>query len=185
MSTTTNLSEWVESFSADLYSWAYHKVSDPDLAKDLVQETYLAAAQKLSSFKGESSPKTWLMAILNYKIIDHYRKKGNQPVSMDAGSFSSFFTESGEWRPEKRPKEWEGEDEEHLLDNQEFRTVLMECLEALPGKWNACIRAKYLFNKKGDDICQELDIAATNLWQIIHRAKLQLRDCVEQNWFAN
>jgi DNA-directed RNA polymerase specialized sigma24 family protein len=40
-------------------------------------------------------------------------------------------------------------------------------------------------NKNGDEICQELDITPTNFWQIVHRAKLQLRNCVKENWFEN
>jgi RNA polymerase sigma-70 factor (ECF subfamily) len=37
--------------------------------------------------------------------------------------------------------------------------------------------------KKGELICQELGITDTNFWQILHRAKLQLRKCIELNWF--
>ena len=68
------LPQWVESYTENLHSWAFHKVSDGELAKDLVQDTFLAAAEKIESFKGDSSPKTWLFSILNHKIIDHYRK---------------------------------------------------------------------------------------------------------------
>jgi len=54
----------VDQYTDDLLSWASYKVSDSELAKDLVQDTFLAAAEKISSFKGESSPKTWLFSIL-------------------------------------------------------------------------------------------------------------------------
>ncbi|MBA7520431.1 RNA polymerase sigma factor YlaC [subsurface metagenome] len=179
-----SLTQWVETYSSDLYSWAYHKVSDAELAKDLVQDTFLAAAEKIDGFKGESSPKTWLFSILNNKIIDIYRKKVNQPANMENKTFSNFFDKDGNWQYEKRPQEWH-EDEGHLLDNDEFKAVLHKCLDALPEKWNACVRLKYLMNKNGEEICQELGIAPTNFWQIVHRAKLQLRDCVEKNWFQN
>lgn len=179
-----NLSELVETYTNDLYSWAFHKVSDSELAKDLVQDTFLAAAEKIESFKGDSSPKTWLFSILNYKIIDVYRKKVKQPISMDSQSFSNFFDGEGSWRVDKRPKDWH-EDEQHLLDDSDFQEVLSKCLNALPEKWNACVKLKYLTEKSGDEVCQELGITPTNYWQIVHRAKLQLRDCVEHNWFKN
>lgn len=89
------LTQWVETYSSDMFSWAIHKVSDTELAKDLVQDTFMAATEKIEGFKGDSSPKTWLFSILNYKIIDHYRKKINQPVRIDNQSFSSFFDEDG------------------------------------------------------------------------------------------
>jgi RNA polymerase sigma-70 factor (ECF subfamily) len=179
--TTINLTEWVENYTSDLYSWALHKVSDPELASDLVQDTFLAAAEKIDGFKEESTPKTWLFSILNHKIIDYYRKKVKQPVKVDNQVFSTFFDEGGSWKNEKRPQNWA--EEPHLLDDDEFQEVLKQCLDALPETWNTCVKLKYLSEKKGEEICQELNISTTNYWQIIHRAKLQLRDCIEQNWF--
>ena len=176
------LSIWVEIYTTELYSWAFHKVSNAELAADLVQDTFLAAVEKLDSFKGDSTPKTWLFSILNHKIIDHYRKKANQTVSVEEQSFSGFFDSGGSWEESRKPKDWH-EEEENLLDDDEFQLVLKKCMEALPEKWNACVKLKYLAEKNGDEICQELDITPSNFWQIVHRAKLQLRDCVEKNWY--
>ena len=53
----------------------------------------------------------------------------------------------------------------------------------LPTSWFAAINLKYLEEKKGEIICQELQITPTNFWQILHRAKLQLRKCLEVHWF--
>ena len=66
-----------------------------------------------------------------------------------------------------------------------FKKFFKNVLNALPENWNICVRLKYLSEKSGEEICQELDIAPTNLWQIIHRAKVQLRECVENKWFKN
>ncbi len=181
---SVNLTEWVESYTSDLYFWALHKVSDPEQAKDLVQDTFLAAAEKVQGFKGDSTPKTWLFSILNHKIIDFYRKKIKQPVKVENQVFSTFFDEGGDWKVEKRPGQW-SDDDEHLLDDVEFQGVLKKCMDELPEKWNACVKLKYLMNKNGEEICQELDISPTNFWQVVHRAKLQLRNCVEENWFKN
>lgn len=183
-SETINLSQLVETYTSELYSWAFHKVSDPELARDLVQDTFLAVAEKISTFKGESSPKTWLFSILNHKIIDFYRKKVNKPVSIENQTFQKFFDADGSWKSEKQPKDWH-EDEGHLLDDDDFREVLRKCLDVLPEKWNTCAKLTYLTDKKSDEICQELGITPTNFWQIVHRAKLQLRVCIEKNWFQN
>ncbi|RLD34794.1 MAG: RNA polymerase subunit sigma [Bacteroidetes bacterium] len=178
------LTDWVNTYTNDLYSWALHKVSNSELAKDLVQDTFLAASEKMVSFKAESTPKTWLFSILNHKIIDVYRKKVNQPVHLDNQIFSKYFDEEGSWKTEEKPREWH-EDETHLLDDIDFVAVLQKCLDALPENWSTSVKLKYLLNKKGEEICQELGIAPTNFWQIIHRAKLQLRDFIEKSWFKN
>lgn len=181
---TNNLTEWVKEYADGLLSWALHKVSDAELAKDLVQDTFLAAAEKLDTFRGDSTPKTWLYSILNFKIIDHYRAKIRQPQRTEGRLLSGFFTEDGEWLQQKRPHAWH-DDDNHLLDDTEFQAVLKKCMEALPEKWSSCMKLKYLVKKSSEEICQELHITPTNMWQIMHRAKLNLRDCIETNWFKN
>lgn len=178
------LAEWVELYMSELYNWAMFKISDEELAKDLVQDTFVAAAEKIHDFRGDSNPKTWLFSILNYKIIDVYRKKAKLPAGSDISTFTDFFDNNGNWIKSKRPQPWNDEDTS-LLDDNDFQLVLKNCMDALPEKWNACMKFKYLMNKSGDDICQELEISPTNFWQIMHRAKLQLRDCIDLNWFQN
>ncbi len=116
------------------------------------------------------------------RIIDHYRKKVNQPIRIENQVLSAFFNEDGDWRIGKKPLEWH-EDETNLLDDVNFQTMLQDCIKNLPDKWNVCVTSKYLMDKNSDEICQELGITPTNYWQIMHRAKLQLRECIEENWF--
>lgn len=176
------LTLWVDEYTDYLYDWALHKVSDAHLAEDLVQETFLVAAEKIDSFKNESSPKTWLLSIINFKIIDIYRSKSKKHISLEENSFDKFFDEHGGWKTSKTPLDWH-DDEGHLLDNCDFQHIFNKCLDTLPEKWNICVKLKYLSDKKGEDICQEIGLTTANYWQIVHRAKLQLRDCIETNWF--
>ncbi|PLX11411.1 MAG: RNA polymerase subunit sigma [Marinilabiliales bacterium] len=170
----------VEKYAADLLKRAMYKVSDVEIAKDIVQDTFLAATEKIHNFKGESSPKTWLFSILNFKIIDYYRAKSRQNIKASSGSLLNFFDESGGWKENKMPQSWE--EHENILNDPDFQHVLRNCLESLPENWAACVRMKYFMGKKGAEICQDLEITSTNLWQMIHRAKLNLRNCIETNW---
>jgi RNA polymerase sigma-70 factor (ECF subfamily) len=173
---------WISQYTDALFKWAFYKTSSVEIAEDLVQDTFLAAAEKFSNFKGDSSPKTWLFSILNHKIIDYYRKKVRRPLSFENNSNQAFFHEDGSWQQERKPKDWH-EDDSNLLDDADFRHILEKCLDELPDKWNATVRMKYLTEQSSDTICQELGISPSNLWQIMHRAKLQLRDCIENKWF--
>lgn len=178
---TRELTQWVSDHTEEMYKWALYKTSSHEVAEDLVQDTFLAAAEKLSGFKNQSTPKTWLFSILNNKIVDFYRHKVKMPVATDNRLFSSLFDEGGDWEVNKRPKAWH--DEEHILDNDEFSQILKTCLDALPDKWSISVKLKYLMGKNGEEICQELGITPTNFWQIVHRAKVQLRNCIEIGWF--
>ncbi|MET3114193.1 RNA polymerase sigma factor (sigma-70 family) [Pedobacter sp. CG_S7] len=67
-STGEIIETWVKLYINSLYRWALIKTSEKEKAEDLVQDTFLAAYQQLENFNGKSSPKTWLLAILNNKI---------------------------------------------------------------------------------------------------------------------
>ena len=34
------------------------------------------------------------------------------------------------------------------------------------------------------EICKELGITATNLWVLLHRARLRLQSCLQERWFG-
>jgi len=61
-----------------LYRYALPRVNDGEVAKDLVQDTFLAAWRNYDNFKGEISEKNWLFTILKNKIIDHFRKSSTR-----------------------------------------------------------------------------------------------------------
>lgn len=176
------LEYWVDEYSDSLYSWALYKTSSVEVAEDLVQETFLAAVQSFAKFEGKSNPKTWLFAILNHKINDHHRRNFRNPTIYDNSVFNQFFAENMHWKPEETPQQWTDE-AENLFDDSEFQAVFQDCLDNLPANWFSAVQLKYLEEKNGELICQELEISPTNFWQILHRAKLQLRKCLELNWF--
>ncbi len=181
--TTATLKCWVELYSDQLYTWAYYKTSDRETAEDLVQETFLAAVHSFQKFEGKSEPKTWLLSILKNKIADHFRKAYRNNANNNV-SFSQFFDSNEDWITDQRPQQWKDDDEQHLLDNYDFKKILNDCLGKLPSNWKASVLLKFMDEKDSNEICQELEIAPTNYWQILHRAKLQLRKCLELNWFT-
>ena len=65
---------WVDRYSDYLFNFTIGRVSDSEIAKDLISETFLAGLKSKDNFKGEASERTWLISILKRKIIDHYRK---------------------------------------------------------------------------------------------------------------
>lgn len=184
------IQSWVNLYTTSLFKWALYKLAEREDAEDLVQDTFVSAYQQLDSFSYKSNPKTWLMAILNHKISDYYRAryKGNAENTIhkakDNAVYNQFFNNSDRWKKEERPLAWDN-DEKHLLDNPKFNQVLKSCFAHLPENWAAAVHLKYIAQKRGEVICQELEISPTNFWQILHRAKLQLRKCLDVNWFKS
>jgi RNA polymerase sigma-70 factor (ECF subfamily) len=179
-----DLTAWVRLYTKEMLSWAYHRTSDLQIAEDLVQDTFLVAAEKIGSFRGESEPKTWLFGILKNKISEYFKKRAQiQTHRIEDESMPKYFIgDTGHWKPSASPQAWNDEPE-HLLDNEVFVDTLNRCLDQLPVQWRRCITMKFLEERKTEIVCQELGISPTNYWQILHRTKLQLRQCLERHWF--
>ena len=184
------IKSWVNAYSDKLYSWCLYKTNSKEIAEDLVQDTFMAAFQAMDKFEWKSNPKTWLFSILNNKITDHFRKVYHNPTVSESeinqpsetSFFETYFDADGSWIKEQRPVDWQYEDG-HLLDNKNFIKVLQTCMSKLSPDCFAAVQLKYLEEKKGEIICKELQISSNNFWQILHRARLQLRRCLEINWF--
>jgi RNA polymerase sigma-70 factor (TIGR02943 family) len=179
------IKDWVHAYGDYLYGWAYHKTGSKETAEDLVQDVFLAAVKNLDGFQKKSSPKTWLIRILNNKIIDHYRKSSHKTNSLDDKAFEfteTLFNSHGNWKANGLEEAWSHDT--HLLDDPAFNDVMNVCIEDLPPKWRLAVLSKYIFDKETLEICQELEISKTNYWQVLHRAKLLLKKCLEINWFG-
>jgi len=163
------------------------QLRDRDLAEDVVQETFLAALAGRAGFSGRSSIKTWLTGILKHKIVDAIRNKQRRPVAaaafdetLDVDAHDAMFTDDGAWKAP--PADWG--DPENALAQSEFMDVLARCLDKLPPATARVFTMREILELESDEICKELSITANNLWVILHRARLLLRRCLEQNWFA-
>lgn len=166
-----------------LFSFAISRVNDQHVAEDLVQETFLSALKSYDSFQNKSKASTWLIAILKNKIIDHYRKRVREfsKESLDGLSTDEYFNDKGHWKNEARPKPWQFEAEKGV-HQEEFYKVLQLCMSRLNEIQRMAFAMKYMEDADTTDICKELEITASNYWVIIHRAKLQLRKCLETQW---
>jgi RNA polymerase sigma-70 factor, ECF subfamily len=181
-------SGWVDKYGDLLFRYAMMRLRNKDLAENAVQETFLAALKGKDSFTGKSSESTWMVGILKHKIIDHYRKDFREKNVTDMQTFQAGeeqtidgFYDAME-NPKKYPKDWMP-DPQAVLHSKEFWTTLQDCMTKLPAKVSHAFSMRELDDMDTAVICKELGITPTNLWVMLHRARLQLRACLEMNWF--
>ena len=174
---------WVDQYADYLFNYTLTKVSDTEIAKDLVQETFFAGLKSAKNFKGEAAERTWLIAILKRKVIDHYRKinsnKGKAEVRM---SHSSQSDSEGNWLEERIADPYSKADNTSL-ENQELGEAIQDCISKLPKKQSRAFVMKTIDRINTEDICNELGINPSNLWVMIHRARTALMGCLNTNWF--
>ncbi|MDX5404535.1 MAG: sigma-70 family RNA polymerase sigma factor [Bacteroidota bacterium] len=176
---------WVDRYGDYLYQYAMSRLGNSELAEDLVQEVFLSALKAMDHFEGRSSEKTWLTSILKNKIIDHYRKVTLKPSDPNVTgrretSLENFFF-NGEWLEPQRPREATAIFEKDLR-NEEFLRTLGHCLDGVSERNAEAFRLKYLEEMDSEEICKLLNISPSNYWVMVHRAKLELRKCLETNW---
>lgn len=174
-------STWVDDYADMLFNYAFTRVSDEELARDIVQDTFVSALKGLSSFKGNSTIKTWLFSILKRKIIDHWRKQDSRKTK----PMSSLGADGEDKSNAIIDGQNKGSISEIEIDynNMELRNAILGCIHDLPEKWKGIVIDKLVEEQDTEDVCNEHNITPSNLWVIIHRAKAQLRNCLEVKWF--
>lgn len=177
----------LQTHRAYLLRVAQLQLRDTALSEDVVQDTLVAALQGEAGFSGKSSLKTWLTGILKHKIVDAIRQRSRAPAfaSLEEecriDDFDALFDDTGHW--ENPPADWGG-DPESQLSQQQFFEVMQLCLENLPPNTARAFMMREVMELDADEICQQLTITSNNLWVILYRARMALRECLERRWFA-
>ena len=182
--------QWLDAHGDYLFKYAVFRLRNETAAEDVVQETFLAAIKAYKGFEGRGSEKTWLVGILKHKIIDHFRRSSREaPIGEDTDEgpeHREFFERAdewgGHWNNNYAPTDWHATPAE-LVEKNDFWKIFQECLKPLPERTANVFTMREVDGLKSEEICEILGIKVNNLWVMLHRARLHLRNCLEQNWF--
>jgi RNA polymerase sigma-70 factor (ECF subfamily) len=177
---------WVDEHGDCLYRYALTRVRKEEVAEDLVQETLLVAVRTHEKFGGRSTERSWLVGILKNKICDHFRKLGRETNFTDLEFFSDEhsdkFDSENYWIHERGPSDWKPEGEE-AMKRAEFWQALQGCLGKLPERVAQVFMLREMDDVQSKEVCATLNISEANLWVMLHRARMALRQCLEMNFF--
>ncbi|GLU45355.1 hypothetical protein Musp01_29790 [Muricauda sp. NBRC 101325] len=174
-----NPDQWMVRHRDYLIAMARRKLPEDNI-EDIIQDTFLAALNSASGFRGRSSERVWLTSILNHKIMDHYRmvysNKGK--ILHSAISISEYPT----WY------EWEGSSSDinssditDCLNANELHLVLDSGINLLGSREQQVLRMK-IKGCSTDAICQTLDINKINVWVALSRARKKMKSYLAENW---
>ena len=171
------------SIRVDMLRFARLQLHDQSLAEDAVQEALTSAYISRDKFQGKSQLKTWLFSILRYKIIDIIRqnvKKNEYTGSQENPLDQELFDERGHWLEEATPTNWQQPDQD--LEDENFWKIFQICMDHLPEATSRVFSMREFLGLKTSEICQQLGLTESNCWVILHRARSQLRLCLEREW---
>ena len=175
-------SDLVDQHGDFLFRYAMLRIGRREIAEDLVQETFLAAIQSHHQFQNRSSIRTWLTGILKNKVVDHLRctTRDNSLQEILADTQTRTFSKWGLWK--QWIHRWE-ESPETLLEQKAFIVSLEKCLRRLPHRIRNVFTLKVLDDLSVHEIRESLGITEQNIWVTVYRARVQLRECLDINWF--
>jgi RNA polymerase sigma-70 factor (ECF subfamily) len=178
-----DFSTQVEALRPQLLRFARTQLRNDVWAEDAVSESILAALEKPHSFAGQSQLKTWLVGILKHKVVDQLRRHTREATILTTEDGEdldeSLFLPDGHWR--EAPQDWGNP--EASFGQRQFFEVLEACVEHLPATQGRVFMMREWLELGTEEICKELGISSTNLWVLLHRARLRLRECLQIGWF--
>ena len=183
---TPDPARWVDEHGDAMYAYCLLRVRNRATAEDLVQDALISALTAVDTFKGQSSERTWLIGILKHKILDHLRKAGRErPLDAEAipaESTDNYFDETEHWQVSI--SDWAQPDK--ALENERFWTTFNHCMEKLPERLRVLYALRELDGLETEELLETLHISsANNLWVMLSRARVHLRQCLENNWFKS
>jgi len=178
---------FLEDVRKQMVKFATLQLGDSHQAEDAVQEALVGALKNAASFGGRAALKSWMFAILKNKIADSFRYKqkvvnvSSLTQNDDDSDMSELFDRKGHWQSSERPVAW-GHPEASLLETHFWR-VFEACLENLPPKQARVFMMREFIELDANEICVAAELTTSNLHVLLHRARLRLRECIENKWY--
>jgi RNA polymerase sigma-70 factor (ECF subfamily) len=174
MPTTARISpaRWIDEHGDALFRYAMLRLGDRAAAEDAVQETLLAALKAADSYQGRSTERTWLVGILRHKVLDAIRARSRTRAATlptDAQGPPNHAAPAAPWPvgPEN-------------AENAEMLAIVRQELMALGSPAREALCMRIVDGLDSQTVCQILGLTPTNLWTIVHRGRMALRQRVDQ-----
>ena len=155
------------------------RIVGKDESEEVLQETLLKVYQKIHTFNGQAALTTWLYRIVVHTALMRLRARSRLREDL-LDSMDSQFTEKGEFKRDM--VDWDLSPENTLL-RQEAHTVLREGINNLPETYQGVYVLAEIEGLPHQEIATSLEISVGVVKTRLHRARLFLRDILD-DYFA-
>ena len=176
---TPDLTREIEALRPYLMRFARAKLQDVHTAEDVVQDTLLAALAGKTPFLGQSGLRTWLTSILNYKIIDTYRKNAQENTRRvtrhPREDESSNHDDELQAQAEQQDVRQGLSDPSQEIERRQLADRMMAAVQQLPAKQRDVFVLVQMHGYSGDEAAKAVGLSHSNVWVILHRARKMLQ----------
>lgn len=162
-------------YEGKIYNLALRIMGNKEDANDVLQETFITAFKKLSTFKGESSFYTWIYRIATN--ICFMKKRGmskKKTVSLDL----PILTQHDEIKREL-PDDW-SKSPSATLENKELKDILSNAINELPEDYKTVLVLRDMEGLSNDDVSNIMKISIPAVKSRLHRARFFVRDALSK-----
>ena len=173
-------SELVQRHQDKVYALAHHLLRDAVEAEEVVQETFLAALEKLAGFRGDAAFTTWLHRVAANTALMRLRRRRRAPdgpAEQPMEELLPRFDTAG--RIEAPPHhDWSKRADEQLAD-REVRLAIERAVENLPEDYRIVFLLRDVEGLSSEEMAELLGISVAAVKSRLHRARLVLREKLE------
>ncbi len=156
----------VERHHRDLLVYAVALTRNSATARDIVQEAFILAYEKIALFDVTRDFASWMRGIVRNKWREWLRK--NRRYDLSDNELARIDADIAAWQSSRL------NDENTLFDSLEH------CMELLPGNLRETIRAYYFEGHNGDEVADRLHIAPAAVRKRLQRARSLLKQCLDR-----
>jgi len=170
--------EAVERYSPRML-WTARRIVGQDQAEDIVQDAWISVLTNLDGFEGRCTLGTWLVRIATNRAISHVRSTSREVKLGSDGDGTSnvdWFDEKGRWATP--PDVWDAGSPDELLSAGLLQDCIDKHLELMPENQRAVVIMRDMEQESFDDICNALNLSASNARVLLHRGRLRLLDMI-------
>ncbi|RST73746.1 sigma-70 family RNA polymerase sigma factor [Siminovitchia acidinfaciens] len=161
-----SIEDWFEKYERDITSFLIYYTGFTDV-EDLVQDTFVIAMNKFSKFKGNSHPKTWLIAIARNIVIDRYRRKKVWQ------RIKHYFIADRAHVPGS---------EEIIIQSQE-QQQLYDAIDKLSPQQKEVVILRGILELSSNETAEILNCSSNSVNVAYHRALKKLKDILQEEGF--
>lgn len=154
----------VREYGNDVLHTAYMYVKDNHLAEDIFQDVFIKVNQKLSTFQGGSSIKTWIIRITINISKDYLKSAWNQKVSPMTEFQENTFA---------------SEDNYTAIEQEDENQLIRQTVMKLPDKFKDIVLCVYYHDMSIKEAALLLHIAEGTAKSRLSRAKEKMKICLE------
>ncbi|WP_372986512.1 RNA polymerase sigma factor [Marinobacter sp.] len=154
---------------------------DHSTAEEIVQDCWVTVIDAIHKFEGRSGLKTWLHRIVANRCKNKLRASKREVATDFSESLepelAERFNATGRW--DVPPKLQFHESADTLMENGALSDCLDKHLSALPESQRSALMLYEAHQHKSEDVCNILDVSASNLRVLLHRARQKIFLMVE------